>query len=308
MRKYIKVQHLGDRLISDLLDGAVVMEEKVDGSQFRIRITQDGIQCGSKGVDFTDAETDKNFKLGVEAANKNFVDITMPEGGVIDIFAEYLQSPHHNTLSYERIPANHLMIFDVIQENRDGSLYFYPPAAKREFSLKHGFEPIPTLFEGSGTELTQEKINEVLKGTSALGKESIEGVVIKNYNKFYDPIKFPYYQGMFKAGKYVRAEFTERNKTEWNAKKGGIEQLLESLTVPARWVKAVQHLKDSGQLAENMTDMCLLIPEITRDFEEEEKENIKDLLWGIYRKQIIHAVQRGFPEWYKQRLLGQQFE
>lgn len=306
MRKYIKVQHLGDKLISDLLEGQVVVEEKIDGSQFRIEASANGVRCGSKSVDFGE-EMDKNFKKGVELVMSSKLVGYDYGGHTFHIFAEYLQSPHHNTLHYERTPDRHLMIFDVVDELADGSLSFYTPEQKRGFAGWLGFEAIPTLFEGDGSELTQERINEMLKTTSALGKETIEGIVVKNYSKFYDPVKFPYYAGMFKAGKYVRAEFTERNNTEWKAKKGGIEQFLESLAMPARWVKAVQHLKDAGQLSDNMADMRLLIPELMRDFEEEEKEDIKEKLYGMYRKQMLASVQRGFAEWYKQRLLEQQF-
>lgn len=308
MRKYIKVQHLGDKLISDLLEGQVTVEEKIDGSQFRIQVSSDGIKCGSKGVDFDSGQLDKNFKVGVENAERLLKGIDIPEGRTLHIFAEYLQSPHHNTLSYGRIPTNNIMVFDVIHENPDGSLVFYDHKMKLDFAEAVGFEPIPTLYHGDGKELTEDKIQEMLKSTSALGKEPIEGIVVKNYSKFYDPIKFPYYAGMFKAGKFVRAEFTERNKTDWNAKKGSMEQFLETLPNQARWVKAVQHLKDEGKLADNMTDMKELIPELLKDFGEEEIEFVKEQLWNIHKKQIMGAVQRGFAEWYKNRLLSKQLE
>ena len=44
---YQKVQQIYNKEVSDILDTPVVVEEKVDGSHFRIQITKDGIKCGS---------------------------------------------------------------------------------------------------------------------------------------------------------------------------------------------------------------------------------------------------------------------
>ena len=309
MRSYNKVFQLGDRMISDLLVGHVELEEKLDGSQFRILISEKGVQCGSKSVDFDeDHPVEKTFKVGVENAMKAWGNIKPENETRLHIFAEYFASPKHNTLGYGRIPENHIMIYDVAMEKRDGELKWATHTEKKEFATLSGFETVPLIWSGSGAELTNEMMLEFLKRESVLGKEIVEGIVIKNTEKTFDPIKFPHFAGNRLAGKFVRSEFKERNNEEWKVKKGGMEVFLESINPEARWKKAVQHLKDQGKLEGNMKDMAILIVENVKDFEEEEKENVKEILYEMHKKQIVGKLNGGMADWYKKALMEKQFE
>jgi hypothetical protein len=298
-------------MISDLLVGKIDIEEKLDGSQFRILISEKGVQCGSKSVDFDeDHPVEKTFKIGVEKATEAFTGLalSLKNGDRIHIFGEYFASPKHNTLAYERIPRNHIMIYDIATERKDGVIEWATYEDKKAVANLYGFEVIPLLWSGNGADLTNEMMLELLKKESVLGKEVVEGIVIKNIEKTFDPIKFPHFAGNRLAGKFVRSEFKERNNAEWKVKKGGMEVLLESIHPEARWKKSVQHLRDQGKLEGNMKDMRPLIDENTKDFEEEEKENIKELLWEMHKKQIIGKVNGGMADWYKRALAEKQFE
>jgi hypothetical protein len=54
-----------------------------------------------------------------------------------------------------------------------------------------------------------------------------------------------------------------------------------------------------------MKDIGLLMREFNQDFEDECVDDIKDMLWKRFRKDIIRGVSRGLPTWYKSLLLEQ---
>ena len=49
-------------------------------------------------------------------------------------------------------------------------------------------------------------------------------------------------------------------------------------------------------------DIGVLMRELNRDFEEHVDE-IKNLLYANFRKDIIRVANRGFAEWYKKKLI-----
>lgn len=302
MKSYQKIVHLGDQVADRLLVGNVDIEEKIDGSMFRIEVNPDGIvNCGSKKVDFSQSGVEKNFSKGVETVKKAFENEKL--NGTITIFGEYLASPKQNTLCYERIPKNHIMIFDIVSSDPIQGDHWFGYYAKKSLADKFGFECVPLLYSGDGAGINQDFINELLKTKSVLGNELIEGIVVKNKGQYYDITKYPWLAGHWMAGKYVRKEFQERNSGEHAGEKSGIDGLKISYGGAARWNKAIQHLRDDGKLQGNMRDMVLLLEEVKRDIIEEEKENIKEELWKIYSRQILGSAIKGLPEFYKQKLL-----
>jgi hypothetical protein len=70
----------------------------------------------------------------------------------------------------------------------------------------------------------------------------------------------------------------------------------------------VQHLREAGQLQGAVQDIGPLIQEIPRDVEKECKPEIMEALWKWAWPHIKRAVTRGFPEWYKEKLLEKAFE
>ena len=146
---------------------------------------------------------------------------------------------------------------------------------------------------------------ELLDRTSVLGGQKIEGVVIKNYLRF----------GMDKKiliGKYVSEAFKEVHQASWKASNPGksdvMDQLITTLRTPARWAKAVQHLRDAGKLEDSPKDIGLLIKETQDDIEKECLDLIRDKLVEWALPKIKRGCVGGLPEWYKEELVKQQFE
>jgi hypothetical protein len=77
---------------------------------------------------------------------------------------------------------------------------------------------------------------------------------------------------------------------------------------PARWDKAVQHLRDAGTLEGSLRDIGYLIKEVGNDIfkecEDEILEDLKEWVMPHMRRLVI----RGLPEWYKEKLAKAQFE
>ena len=141
--------------------------------------------------------------------------------------------------------------------------------------------------------------------TSALGGQKVEGVVVKNYKRFGPDKKVL-------MGKFVSESFKEVHAAEWKAanptKTDIVERLVETLRTPARWNKAIQHLREAGTLQDSPRDIGNLMKEVQADIEKECHDLIADKLAEWALPQIRRGVIRGLPEWYKDELLKRQFE
>lgn len=85
-------------------------------------------------------------------------------------------------------------------------------------------------------------------------------------------------------------------------------RIIETLKTPARWNKAVQHLKESNLLSDSPKDIGLLFKEVPNDILKEEQDWIKQQLFDWAWSHIVRGVTTGIPEWYKEKLLALQFE
>lgn len=305
MEKYTKIETTDKVDMQNLKNGTVIIEEKIDGSQFRIKIRKDGVLTfGSKSVDYTDESgVEKMFQKAVdeftllwrEFSVKNDVKELADD---IMIFGEYLQSPKHNTLHYARTPLHNVIIFDIRQFNS-----FYDYDRKKNFASQLGLETVPLLWKGDGSELSMELIESLLKTDSLLGNEKVEGVVMKNYSQFRTE---PRCAGAPMFAKYVRPEFKELNASNWKMEKSILEA--EILNAEAKWQKAYIHCKERGELENMPRDIPKLVKEIHMDIEAEDKERIKELLWDKYGRELKSKICRGFAYWYKKKLMTELLE
>lgn len=108
----------------------------------------------------------------------------------------------------------------------------------------------------------------------------------------------------------MREEFKETHAEEWGtiSGKNWFDKLEESVRAEARWQKAIQHLRDKGEITESVQDIGKLLAEIERDFVKEEKERIQTMLWREQSPALLREIKRGFPEWYKEWLAKRGFE
>jgi hypothetical protein len=139
-----------------------------------------------------------------------------------------------------------------------------------------------------------------------LGGQKIEGVVLKpiNYNIFGEDKKVL-------MGKYVSEAFREIHKHEWKlsnpSRTDFIDLLAQQYTTPARWNKAIIHLKEQGLIQDSPKDIGLIMKEVPLDILKECEQEIKDKLFEHFWSTIRRKVVSGFPEWYKEQLLKAQF-
>lgn len=296
---YPSIYALGHRYLAELLLDPVLVEEKIDGSQISFGIVEIDrtltLKVRSKGAEINTMAPDNMFKKGVEYIQS--IADKLHQGWIYR--GEYLAKPKHNALAYDRVPINHITIFDIDTAQEA----YIPYSEKVEEAGRLGLEVVPHLFSGLVQDVQQ--FRSFLETTSYLGGQKIEGVVIKNYDRY----------GIDKKvlmGKFVSEAFKEVHAKEWRANNPTqndiVTKLIESLKTPARWHKAIQHLKEAGRLEESPRDIGLLMKEVPEDVEKEEIEYIKDKLYEWAWPHIRRGITGGLPEFYKEQLVMKQFE
>ena len=293
IHSYPSVFAIGHKAILDIFSSPVLVEEKIDGSQFSMMRKDGELLCRSKGAQLNIESPEAMFKRAVEVAES----LELMEGWIYR--CEYLQKPKHNTLAYSRCPAKHLILFDVEVALQD----FLPYESKMDEAFRLGLEVVPML--ACGQVVSLDGFNELLSQESCLGGCNIEGVVVKNYSLFTHDKKAM-------VGKYVSESFKEKHSSDWkgrNPSRDDIVTLLcEQYRVEARWQKAIQHIRESGGLEDSPRDIGKLIKEVPEDIKKEEEAAIKDALFSYFWPQIRRGVTVGLPEWYKQQLAQKAFD
>lgn len=290
-----KILHIGDKQILDLFETEVEITEKIDGSQFGFGKTPEGeLVMRSKGREITIDAADKLFFPAVTYITS--IADRIPNGWFF--YGETLHAPRHSTLAYDRTPRNNIALFAVYEvESRE----FHNYDSILEWSKKLDIDPVPLLFRG---ETSATNVLEMVKDTpSYLGGQNIEGVVVKAYKPWMFLGQIPL---SVMSGKYVTEEFKEVHTKDWsklNTGKGKFEILKENYRSEARWRKAIMHLKERGELLGEPRDIPNLLKEIRVDIETEEKENIKDVLWAIYKEDILKYAVFGLAQFYKEELV-----
>jgi len=290
LNSYPKVYQLGHKTIIDLLSsGPVVVEEKIDGSQFSFGVLNGELVCRSKGKQLILDNPEKMFNKAVVTA-QDLAPLLHP-GWIYR--CEYVSKPKHNVICYNRAPEKFLIIYDIMT----GPEFYLNPFEKLEEAKRIGLECVPLFFQGELTSL--DFINEYLKNTSVLGGALIEGVVIKNYELITAEKKIA-------VGKYVSEKFKEVHTGDWKKRNPGqndlVTQLITTYRTPARWQKAVQHLKERGELTGSPKDIGALMKEVSQDTAKECKDEIMEFLWKKFWSKISRGVTAGLPEWYKEEL------
>lgn len=292
---YPKVYNVGHPAVKDLFNEPVLVQEKVDGSQFSFGKRPDGqILVRSRGRQFPVEAPDNMFTKACEAVLA-VADKLVPG---YTYRGEYLNKPKHNVLVYSRVPVNNIILFDVTKSEHN---YIEDPYYLREAAESLGFECVEGVYH---TVVSLEGMRALMDEPSILGGAR-EGLVFKNYSRFTA-------DGHAMMGKYVSEEFKEVHRSDWkenNPNQGDIIGLLKAqFCTPARWMKAVQHLQDDGTLLGEPKDIGPLVKECKRDFAEECEAEVKEVLWKWVKEKLCDQSIRGLPEWYRDHLARKQFE
>jgi hypothetical protein len=297
IHSYSEVYALGHKALENLITGSdyLVIEEKIDGSQYSFGVIDGEICARSKGKEQSESSgVDDLFKTAWEV-----VKLLAPSLRPNWVYrCEFLAKPKHNVLCYSRTPKDGLIIYDIDK----GEQNYLSVEDKSTEAARIGIECVPCIANKPDPDLEQFK--EWLERESCLGGVKVEGVVIKNYRQFGRDKKVL-------MGKYVSEAFKEKHNKEWKVGnpngKDVIQLLGQELKSEARWQKAIQHLTEKGLLLNEPKDIGLLIQEVPADILKEEEDYIKDKLFKWAWPQIKRMTTAGLPEWYKTKLAESQF-
>jgi hypothetical protein len=297
MNAFPKIFTIGHKYIKNIFDDEVEITEKIDGSQLGFGKINNSLIIRSKGKEQQLEYPDKLFFEGIEYIK--LIQDKLPNGYMF--YGEYLKKPKHNCLCYNNIPKNHIVLFGVCTEDKT----FYNYEELKKYANLLNIDVIPLLYKGKINNANELK--ELLKYKSYLGGVNVEGVVIKNYNK---DLMIGGHIIPIMCGKYVSEEFKEVHKRDWkrnNTIKGKWEIYKESFKTKARWLKAVQYLRDNNEIEGTPVDIGKIMKRIHEDITCECKEQIKDFLWKEFGKEVLKTATKGVAEWYKEKLLDENF-
>ena len=315
IKSYPSIFNLGHKAVAEIFVEPVLVQEKVDGSQISFgmfptliddrglqgRVMECSLRVRSKGAELVIEAPDKMFAKGVAAIKA--VEHLLTPGWTYR--GEYLAKPKHNALAYDRIPSNHIALFDIDRGEQD-FVSAVDPALLVHEAARLGFEAVPGMFVAPIVVTAASDLRHLLERVSFLGGQKIEGVVVKNYARFN-----PHDKKCLMA-KFVSEAFKEVHGAEWKEKNPThadiVDRVIAKFKTPARWAKAVQHLREAGKLEDSPRDIGLLFKEVPRDVLAECEDAIKQELFDLAWPKVQRGVTAGLAEWYKEQLLALQFE
>lgn len=291
---------LGHRAVADLFTVPVQVQEKVDGSFFAFGLFPEyrgeELKVRSKGAVMIADAPPAMFKKACDAviARKDL----LKEGW--QYRGETLAKPKHNSLSYDRTPKDNIILFDILTDEET----YLPYEELCAEADRLGLEVVPQVF--SGIVQNAEQLRVYLDRTSILGGQKIEGVVVKPLTPLYAPDK----KMLF--GKFVSEAFKEVHRKAWGESNPGPKDVIltlgEAYANPARYQKALVHLREAGEIEGSPRDIGKLVRAVPEDIRKECEDEIKDALFKYAWPHISRLAIRAVPAWYKDLLLTQQFE
>lgn len=296
--RYPKIRSPEKQRHDGIFGDPVVVQEKLDGSQFSFGLDDEGnLVARSKNTHRDMHSPDGMFGPAIRYLRT--VEDLIPEEAVLR--AETLATPSHNILDYDDHPDGHVALFGA--ETREGEIL--PVDEVVEIAERLGVDHAPVLHQGPAPHDSWQEnwawVEEFLERESYLGGARIEGVVVKNYHR---PTRY----AKFTPAKVVRDDFKERQHESPAAQnhKTILEELIAEFSdedaKKARWRKVLQHAREEGKLDGEPADLAMLIPDLQEDLEAESEDIVKERFWEWARDPIFRAVRSGFPEWYKERL------
>jgi len=271
--KYTKIKQLGDeenKYIFSNPDDIIVIEEKVDGANFRFFIHKDNyLVFGSHGRELSEGEhTEKAWRKCIEfiKSKLNNESVLINSEYKNKIFYGECMIKHSLDYDWERIPA--ILMFDIL-DTITGKFIDNKNAIFDDLNLpKIPF--IKTCFAGKIGNIDDSAVPDSVYTPIHAEDKKAEGIVFKNYKT-----------QIF--AKYVRAKFKEVNKQAFGGHKkfanNDDELVVATYCTNARIDKCIFKLSDEGmQLSKIM--MTKLPMMVWNDIIE---ENYKDIFNTRYR-------------------------
>lgn len=296
LHSYPKILPLVGKYAGLVIGRPVEVTEKVDGSMFAFGRDPEGqLWMRSKGQMLDPVSPVDLFRPAVEHVLS--IQDRIPNDTAF--YGETLKSPRHNTLVYDRVPAGHIALFGAFDFARTkGASYPALAAWATEFEC----DVVPALAQSHVYSSVDEFLALLDRKSFLGGQSNIEGIVIKDYSM---PCEFNGMVYPLTVLKLVSEGFKEQhaNNPDWVGSRSKEETLYEQYRTEARWMKAIQHLAEKGQLVYEPKDIGALMKELNQDTEEECKQDFMEKLYAIHRKGWLARITNGFPEFYKRWLL-----
>ncbi len=302
-----KVYAFGHRHNRGMLANPVSVTEKIDGSQFKFgnqpdqTYLENGLIMKSKGATLFATNTNKMFTPAVNTVTDLYKRDLLPENVIF--YSETLSKPLHNVIEYDRVPKGNIALFGAYEMFHDVWLNY---ADVEHWAFILGIDVVPQLFNGDVPQVVmgdeQRKFDEWLLTDSFLGGSKVEGFVMMDLSQDY-MIGDQYFP--FTAAKVVAPEFQEKHNSKAYGKKAtkaSWHSYCEGFRTEARWDKAIQHLRELGQIDDEFKDIGPIIREIHQDITDEEGDEIKLALWNFFKKDLLATAIQGFPEYYKKKI------
>lgn len=300
---YGKVYNVGHAALQGFFSKEVYLEEKIDGSQFSFALLNGSdLFMRSRGAVIDPDSPPKMFAPAVDYVK------SIQHRLIADYIyrGEVLTSKKHNALCYDRLPKGYVVLWDI-------ELAGIGLAGRKLVEAEAnrlGFDHAPLL--GWAIIASPEQFKSYLSASPLLGGPMIEGIVAKRHPK--DTLYGP--DGKVLSAKYVQEAFKEVHSAAWS--RGGdfrpytgkdiIAQIGDRYRSEARWLKAIQHLQEAGQLTSTPKDIQFLIEEIPNDIWAEEEGAIVESLVSWAKKDLKRQWVKGFAQFYKDYLLKEQFK
>ena len=293
INSFPKIWALGSKYAQGIFDTRVEITEKLDGSQFGFSKPAGALIVRSKGAVIDAQDPPKLFSKSVEHV-KAIEEMLDPH---LVYYGEAICSNRHNTLTYANTPKNHIALFAIYNLLHHEWLQYDDMKAEAE---RLAIDCVHLLFSGIAY---GNLVRDLIGQESYLGGCKAEGVVVKAFKDIeIAGVMYPIH-----SAKFVTEEFKEKHSknSEFKSGKSNTQEFFEQYNTTARFEKMVQKLKESGNYQGEPKEIGALMKMLNQDLEEECKDEVKDALWMMFRKEFIGAASKGFPEWYKRKLLDQ---
>jgi len=294
LTRYQHVERLGNEEVSGLLDGEVIIQEKIDGSNLTVAydIDADDVIICSRGRCL--------YASGLAYdAFRGAVTYVLNHPGILPMLRGVYNENHEqwilrgewlvkHTLLYDKESYGKFYVFDVQSQFSNGCEYVHYD----DYNVKlthYAVELLPVL--ATLTNPTPEQIIPFSIGKSAYGPNDREGIVVKRYD-------FKNIYGRTTWGKMVTADFKQKHKLNGGAnKKDGPELRFASFFVcQAIVLKEIEKIKDDHEGFIHIKSMPEVMGRVWHALFHEElwnfikKEKVKEFDFKVAEKQVYAAV------------------
>ena len=190
----------------ELLDGPVLVEEKVDGANVGVSVSESGeLRAQNRGAYIERATCHPQFKPLFRWLDIHRISLTEGLGRDLILFGEWCYAVH--SVRYTRLP-DWFLAFDVLHRPRE---FFWNADRRDALIARLGLSGVPRLAHGR---FDVDRIVQML-GPSQLSDGPAEGVYVRRDDD----------ERLLGRAKVVRPEFVQQIDTHWSSRSMETNQL-----------------------------------------------------------------------------------